>query len=226
MNANQPRDMNLNSAFAKGGFGVVFAALTAFATAARGDITQVGFVPGLGPIMRAQVDASTFSQTYRRQTMSQWCWAASIANIFAFYDHPVAQEEIVRTVYGRVVNLPAFTGSVIAQQVNRTWTDGNGKRFRARLTAAYDFDARVFAINNNFMINELRHERPFLYGNRSHCMVVTAIDFAPSSVVNVGVFDPWPASGGARQLSQAEIVPMNRGGEMRFLATLTVADVP
>jgi nuclear transport factor 2 (NTF2) superfamily protein len=191
----------------------------------RADISQVRVLPE-GPVMRAEVDASSFAKTYKPQEMSQWCWAASISNIFAFYDHPVEQEKIVQQVYGRTVNLPAFSGSVIARQVNRVWTDDNGKRFRAKLTAAYDFDARIFAINNNFMINELRHGRPFLFGNTSHCMVVTAIDFSPVRVVDVGVFDPWPTSRGTRRLSAAEMMPMNQGGQMRFLATLTVTDVP
>jgi hypothetical protein len=202
---------------------VVWTILVAGLGCLQGDVSQVGTLPE-GPLMRAQVNFSSFARTYRTQQRSQWCWAASIANIFAFHGHPVAQEKIVEAVYGRKDNLPAFTGAVIARQVNRIWTDDNGDRFRATLTAAYDQDAGVFAINNAFMINELRSERPFLVGNASHCMVATAIDFSPVRVVAVGVFDPWPTAG-SRPLSAAEMMPMNRGGQLRFLATLTVTDV-
>jgi hypothetical protein len=188
-------------------------------------VTQVGQLPE-GPVKRAEVTAASFAQTYQAQQMSQWCWAASIANIFRYYKHPVSQAEIVQRVYGTTVNLPAFTGSVIAQQVNRVWRDNNGQRFRAKLTAAYDFDAHVFAINNQFMVSELANGRPFLVANTHHCMVATAVDYTPFRVVGVGVFDPWPTSDGARPLSVPEMMQMNLGGQLRFLATLTVTDVP
>jgi hypothetical protein len=178
-----------------------------------------------GPVARAEVDASSFATTYRAQAMPEWCWAASIANVFAFYGHQVSQQAIVTQVYGAAVNRPALTGAVIAAQVNRVWTDDNGNRFRARLTAAYDFDAHVFAINNQFIINELIHDRPLLFGNTNHCMVVTAVDYSPYRVLGVGVFDPWPTSGGARNLAPTEMMPMNQGGQMRFLAALTVTDL-
>jgi hypothetical protein len=55
--------------------------------------------------------------------------------------------------------------------------------------------------------------------------VVTAVDFSPYRVIAVGVFDPSPTIGGTRALSPAEIVRMNRGGQLRFLGALTVTSV-
>jgi hypothetical protein len=52
-----------------------------------------------------------------------------------------------------------------------------------------------------------------------------AVDFTPYRVVAVGVFDPSPAIGGPRTLSPSEIVQMNRGGQLRFLAALTLTSV-
>lgn len=192
---------------------------------AFGQVRRIGMLPE-GPLLRAEIDAQTFSQNYRAQQMSQWCWAASISNVFAFHRHPVSQQRIVATVYGGAVNMPAMTGSTIAQQVNRVWVDDNGKRFRAHLTAAYDYDAGVYAINNQVIINELSNQRPVLVGNASHCMVTTLVDFVPGRVVSVGVFDPWPLSRAMRNLSASEMMPMNRGGQLRFLAAVRIQDLP
>ena len=157
------------------------------------DVSVLGESPQ-GTIMRAQVPFSDFAQIYKSQRMSEWCWAASISNIFGFYGHPVAQERIVQTVYGRLENFPAYTASEIAALVNRDWIDDNGRRFRAKLTAAYDFHAGVAAINNAAIIENLKQNHPILICNTQHCMVLTAVDFIQSSVIGAGVFDPWPLS--------------------------------
>jgi hypothetical protein len=156
--------------------------------------------------------------------MSEWCWAASVSNVFAYFGHPVAQEAIVQTVYGRMVNLPSFTARTIAQQLNRQWTDANGKTFTCRLTAAYDAAAGVFDITNSFMMDELRAGRPIVYGS-THCMVITAIDYLPNgAVVGVGVFDPWPGSPRSRLLRGSDIVLKNLGGNVTFLASVQISD--
>src|SRR5262245_11745638 len=85
-----------------------------------------------GQLCISQVDFNTFAQTaYQNQQSSQWCWAASISMLFSYYRHPVSQQSIVQSLYGRILNLPAGTGWNIASQVNRPWVDVTGKRFRA-----------------------------------------------------------------------------------------------
>lgn len=185
-----------------------------------------------GRLCLAQVDFSEFAQeAYQPQQQSQWCWAASISMLYSYYKHPVSQARIVKDVYGGIVNMPAGSGLTMARQLNRDWVDDNGQAFSSRLTAAYDFDAGVNNINNVWMINELDQDRPFVIGNNSHAMVVTAIRYyvrpqAPQ-VVSVGVFDPWPGVG-ARGLSPAEMMPkhLNPQGALRFLATVSVTEPP
>jgi hypothetical protein len=100
----------------------------------------------------------------------------------------------VEAVYGKKVNLPSGPGWNIAGQVNRDWKDDRGKAFRSRLTAAYDYDARVNAVDNNWLVKELDQDRPFIIGTAGHAVVVTAIQFVPTpmgpNVIGVGVFDP------------------------------------
>jgi Papain-like cysteine protease AvrRpt2 len=181
----------------------------------------IGFIPGLGPVQRAQVDFNKFASDFSPQLQSEWCWAASISNVFAYYGHRVSQERIVKTVYGGIYNMPALTAALVAQQLNRQWVDDKGLPFRATLTAAYDAAAGVNAINNMTMINQLRAGCPIIVCNKSHCMVNTLIDFTPAQVVAVGVFDPWPGIG-PRSLTKPEMVPATFGGELTFLATVRV----
>ena len=42
---------------------------------------------------------------FASQQASQWCWAASISNLFAYHGHDVSQARIVSEVYGSVANM-------------------------------------------------------------------------------------------------------------------------
>jgi hypothetical protein len=163
---------------------------------------------------------------YVPQFQSQWCWAASVSMVFGFYGHPVAQDRIVAEAYGgQLVNLPAY-GVTIAGQLNRRWLDDAGQPFWSLLTGAYDADARVYYLTNDLIIRELDENRPLIVGARSHAMVLTALQYyvTPSgpSIVAAGVFDPWPGVG-PRQLAPDELVQVEYGGTLRFLATARVS---
>jgi hypothetical protein len=173
----------------------------------------------------SQVDFAEFAQdAFDTQHMSEWCWAACISMLFSFYGHTVSQERIVSEVYGHPVNMPAGYGVVIARQLNRVWKDDDGNRFRATLTGAYDHDAQINTLNNAMLISELDNDHPIIIGSGSHAMVLTAIQYTPAMVTALGVFDPWPGRG-ARDLTPAEIVPIERGGALRFLATARITDL-
>ncbi len=177
----------------------------------------------------SQVDFDDFAQSaFQDQEMPEWCWAACISMLFSFYDHPVSQERIVSEVYGAPVNMPAGYGGVIASQLNRAWTDDNGDRFRARLTAAYDADAGFNNLDNLKLLNELDGDHPVIIGAGSHAMVLTMMQFVRTQmgpyVQRCGVFDPWPGRG-ARDLTASEMVPMFRGGSLRFAATARIQDL-
>jgi hypothetical protein len=182
-----------------------------------------------GQVCIAQVDFNSFAQNaYQNQQSSQWCWAASISMLFSYYDHPVSQQAIVQSLYGRVVNLPSGNGWNIASRLNTTWTDANGKHFRAELTGAYDFDAGVMTINNAMLVDELDQDRPVIIGTRGHAVVGTAIEFVPGPagpiITGIGVFDPWPGRG-ARGLDPSEMLAMHLRGELRFLATVRITEL-
>jgi hypothetical protein len=180
-----------------------------------------------GQLCTAQVNFSQFAQfAYQTQLESQWCWAASIAMVFSYYGHPVSQPRIVEEAYGSVVDMPAVAGSVMAQALNRTWADDRGEQFTAHLNGVYDPQAGVSTLDNNALIHELDQNRPFIIGTAGHAVVVTAMTYYPAQpeplVVVVGVFDPWPTSGGARTLSVEEMTPATQGGGLSFAATASV----
>jgi hypothetical protein len=187
--------------------------------------TTCGATP-FGVSCRSAVPFGSFAQqAYQSQAMPQWCWAACISMVFSYYRHPVSQARIVTEVYGAPVNMPAGAGIVIARQLNRAWIDDHGRPFQAQVTAAYDFDARVFNVSNAWLINELEQNRPVIIGTFTHAVVMTAMDYMQTPIgpnpTAVGVFDPWPGRG-ARNLSPAEMIPMHLQGGLRFAATIRV----
>jgi hypothetical protein len=180
----------------------------------------------LGVGCRSEVPFASFAQqAYQSQAMPQWCWAACISMLFSYYGHTVTQAQIVTEVYGGPVNMPAGAGIVIARQLNRGWVDGQGRPFRSHVTAAYDYDARLFNVDNAWLINELDRNRPVVLGTFTHAVVMTSMEYVHTplgpNVTGVGVFDPWPGRG-LRRLSAAEMIPMHRQGGLRFAATIRV----
>ena len=190
--------------------------------------TRCQMVPG-GEFCVSQVDFAQFAQdAFQPQQMPEWCWAACISMVFAFYGHAVSQARIVSEVYGAPVNMPAGYGITVARQLNRVWKDDNGSRFRSVLTAAYDADAGVDTLNNAMLISELDGDHPIVIGAGSHAMVLTMMQYAVTqfgpNVRRCGVFDPWPGKG-ARDLTVPEMVPLRQGGAFRFAATVRVQDL-
>jgi hypothetical protein len=142
--------------------------------------------------------------------MSQWCWAASIAMVFQFYGYEVPQQRIVQETFGAVVNMPAGSGRVLTQALNRPWVDTAGRPFTVR-AVVYDRTSGQAGVNNDGVVEELKHGRPLIVGTQGHAMVVTAIQYlkAPwgvGQVIGVTVQDPWPGRG-QRQLTWPELVP-------------------
>jgi hypothetical protein len=147
--------------------------------------------------------------------------------IFKFFGHPVAQERIVTETYGQLACWPAFQYGIVSANLNKCWTDDSGNNFRSTLTAAYDAQAGVNAINNAIIINELLHQRPLLYGNTHHAMVIVGANYAPSpagpAINEVDVMDPWPPNPRIHPLSPPEMFPVQAGGQMAYLASIVVS---
>ena len=196
------------------------AAAASFAPA-RAAQTQLGPPTPMGVPTRAFVQHPQLI----RQQCPQWCWAASSAMIFAAYGHPVAQQTIVDRVFNATVCAPSGNTSNIGGVLSDQWTDQNGLSFRSRVVAAYDSMNGINAIDNAIIVQELAANRPLLYCNTHHAMVVVSCDFlmgpmGPTQVAAVGVLDPWPGSPGYHLLTPPEMVPAHLGGQMTFLATV------
>lgn len=161
-----------------------------------------------------------------RQDCPEWCWAAAISMIFAAHGHLVPQEMIVERVFGGLVCAPAGNGLTMAQALSTNWVNVQGNAFQSHVVAAYDQMAGVNAITNNFIVDELAKDRPLLYANTHHAMVLTAVDYFETpmgpNVVAAGVLDPWPASPAFHPLAPAELFPTFSGGQMMFLAAVHI----
>lgn len=168
----------------------------------------------------AQVPFYQFAARYEPQFQSEWCWAACISMIFDYYGHPVTQERVVTEAYGAPANVPAGSGFVIAQALNRSWVDDNGHPFRSVLRAAFDAQAGLAAINSAIIVQALARGYPLIVGARTHATVMTAVSYVSTrmgtNILQVGVFDPRPGRGG-RKLLPDEMIPAPVGSLM-FIA--------
>jgi hypothetical protein len=180
-----------------------------------------------GPLQRAWVAHPILVQ----QRCPEWCWAASASMIFAAFGHPIDQKVIVNRIFHQLVCAPAGAApggaySTVASVLSDSWTDDNGDSFTSTIVAAYDPDNGVANIDNAYIVNELAQNRPLLYANFMHAMVVVEADFlvtpAGPNIQSVTVLDPFPANPSSHRLTAAEMVPSSLGGQMRFLAGVQV----
>lgn len=190
----------------------------------------------------SQVDSSQFVQTaFQTQQLSEWCWAASIAMVWGYYGHPIAQSEIVNAIFGGVTNSPAQDAQII-QALSGLRTDDNGKQFNSRVTGVYDAQSGVATLSYTQLGIELDANRPVIIGtinqdgSGGHAVVLTAISFyvpagytvqvdpSGQNITGAGVFDPWPGNG-AHGLSSSQLTPASQNGGLLFVATVAVTDV-
>jgi hypothetical protein len=154
------------------------------------------------------------------QTNSEWCWAATIANVFAYYNHLVSQEAVVQAGIGALVNQPASL-SIIQSVLNRRWTDSSGNEFSSAAQILYSVDEQQSMPSNNEIINALLANHPILVCNMSHAMMLVSVNYVPpvnrpSNIAASIVIDPWPGIG-LRSLIQPEQIPAHMGGQLRLL---------
>lgn len=160
------------------------------------------------------------------QDCNSFCWAASIAMIFAKHGHPISQERIVAETFGTPICVGAPNVLTIAKNLSRPWVDDLGQPFSAIVTAAYDAENGIFALTNDIIVNELRNDCPLLICNTHHAMVLATVDYLDGplgiQVQGGGVLDPWPYSPNYHPLPPAEFMPRHMGGQMMFLASVQV----
>ncbi len=158
-----------------------------------------------------------------RQECPQWCWAASASMIFASLGHPIDQKRIVAGA-NHVLACMAQQSGIITSVLNAGWIDDNGAPFWPHVDASYDQVNREITITVDFIIEALLQNRPLLYANAHHCMVLAAIDYletpAGTSIINANVLDPWPGAAPIHPLTPAELRPAFVGGQMTYLAAV------
>ncbi|HCT60286.1 MAG TPA: hypothetical protein DGA22_05320 [Acidobacterium sp.] len=147
----------------------------------------------------AGIPSFAFRQAY--QQMDEWCWAASISMVFAYYGHPIEQTRIVSETWGSIQNMPAQNDDIL-RDLNKGWTDDAGTRFHS--------SGDMVTVNVATAVQDLQQNHPLIVGALGHATVLTAltsnIDLATGQwqVVAATVRDPWPANGGRRVLSPQE----------------------
>jgi len=186
---------------------------------ARAAVQPLGPSP-MGMVMRAMVQRPSIV----KQQCPLWCWAASAAMIFGSHDHPIDQMVIVQRVFGGLVCAPSGNTTNITAILNVPWIDARGEAFRPHITAGYDVFNGILAINNTIIISELADDRPLLYCNQSHAMVLVACDFVATPVgpriLAAGVLDPMPGVPDFHALSPGELVPAHLGGALTYVAAV------
>jgi ABC-type bacteriocin/lantibiotic exporter with double-glycine peptidase domain len=147
----------------------------------------------------AGIPSDRMNTVYATQQMPEWCWAACLEMVFAYWGHPVSQQEIVRQTWGGLVNMPAQPYQIV-QDLNRSWVDSGGNRFSV--------SGDVFSANAVTAAQDLAGDMPLILGSLGHAMVLTAITYnvAPNSqgaTTGALVRDPLPGRG-MRALSPQE----------------------
>ena len=159
---------------------------------------------------RAGLPADSVRKIAVVQEQPQWCWAASIAMIFAHHGYRVPQQEIVKDGYGIAANLPAPSGQAMTNALSKAWTDQDDKPFQASASAS-DALASQYQVSKDQVMAELAAGRPLLVGALGHAVVLVGLNFqrlANGAVRITGgtVIDPQPGRG-VRPMLTAEMRP-------------------
>jgi hypothetical protein len=168
----------------------------------------------------AGIDSSLFSvKAFDTQHATEWCWAASIEMVFAYYGFRVPQDRIVKETWGEIVNLPAMSPFQILNDLNREWVDDNGKAFRAFGT--------TYTANPITAAQDLAADMPLIIGTLGHAMVLTALVYnrnlyGAGFVTSAVVRDPWPRPG---FVDGRRILAAQEWGNTSFLVRIRVQTI-
>jgi hypothetical protein len=161
-------------------------------------------------VCTAGISSITFKQAFQQQ--NEWCWAACISMVFAYYHHAVDQQRIVKETWGTAENMPGMPRDIL-RDLNKRWADDAGRAFQCR--------GDVFSVNVDTAVEDLIDDHPLIIGAMGHATVLTAIisevDTATSQyeIQQVIVRDPWPESGGRRPLTPREWASINFAARIR-----------
>jgi Papain-like cysteine protease AvrRpt2 len=173
-----------------------------------------------GLLCSSYIPIGRLARIYATQSMSEWCWAASISMIFAFNGHPVSQARIVRDAYGGIGNIPGNYPALFGS-LDRDWTDDRGGSFTVSVNNLFAADFGGGTLTNADLAAALDDEQPILYCTAQHAMVLTSMSYVATNVVEAWVMDPWPGNG-LRRLAPVEMAPPPIG-QLRMAATLDIS---
>jgi hypothetical protein len=157
------------------------------------------------------LEHASIAQMAVPQEQALWCWAASIAMIYAHYGYRITQGEIVaiRAPMAHEQSAGA-SGETITQLLSRAWVTRDNTTFESSAVAA-DRNANRFELTNEAALEELAQGRPLLVGANGHAMVLVALHFQRTAQGRVRidggtVIDPEPGTG-VRRLTASEMTP-------------------
>jgi hypothetical protein len=159
---------------------------------------------GMAQICDAGIPSQNLDVTAQRepnvQLQSNWCWAAAISGVFAYYGHPVSQARIVREAYGGIANMKG-TPRAIMGSLNRDWVDDANRPFSVT--------AEGYSGNWITAAQDLAQNHPLIVGSLGHAMILTAAEYqrfenGEGRIQGVIVRDPWPNSPRRRALTTQE----------------------
>lgn len=140
----------------------------------------------------AGIDTGVLNRTVEAvggQHWDQWCWAACIEMVFRYYGYVVPQERIVQETWGSIVNMPGYPEHILGN-LNRSWIDDNGRRFRSQ----GDSNSATAAV----AAQDLAQDRPLIVGTMGHAMLLTAMLYTTGyqgQIISAVVRDPEPGVG-------------------------------
>jgi Papain-like cysteine protease AvrRpt2 len=198
------------------GAGCIAASRTLFGAKQCGAPVSTMTSMGVQPIevCTAGISSITFKQAFQQQ--NEWCWAACISMVFAYYHHAVDQQRIVKETWGTVADMPGQPRDIL-RDLNKRWTDDAGHAFQCQ--------GDMLSVNVNTAVEDLIDNHPLIIGAFGHATVLTAItsqvDTTTSQyeIQQVIVRDPWPGSGGRRPLSPMEWRGINFAARIRVTDT-------
>jgi hypothetical protein len=179
-------------------------------------------------VLGCRVGLSTHFQIVT-QNCPERCWAASIAGIFGYLGHSINQNVIAQTMYGTLACLPSRNSKVLDAVLSHDWTDDNGEQFTGTITGLYDPLNGVLEMDNDDLVSEMQNDKPVLYCNKTHAMVIIGLDYRKDRAGNliavdqVQMADPYPGMG-YHVLSRPEMVPFQQGGQLSYVASVDIAD--
>lgn len=119
--------------------------------------------------------AAAVSAIFQPQQASNWCWAASITMLLRSHGVVVPQEQVVRTVFGRLENERA-SASAMVDLLDRTWSDAAGNQGVASTQPLPPW-RRDLGLAAPEVLDDLARDKPLLLGVQQHAMLLVQVTY-------------------------------------------------